>query len=90
MNDLYKDEMLYESELVKNPNFILQSLRDMSCLDLNFTSQIARNRFEAEDEAEKRGIGRVNKIVKNKHNLAFPSVGNARFHYDTDDSLYEL
>ena len=34
--------MLYESELVKNPNFILQSLRDMSCLDLNFSNQIAR------------------------------------------------
>jgi len=87
MTQLYKDEMLYESELVKNPNFILQSLRDMSCLDLNFTSQIARNRFEAEDEVEKRG--RVNKIVKNKQSLAFPSAGNAR-HYDTDDSIYEL
>ena len=40
MTKLYKDERLYESELVKNPNFILQSLRDMSAHDLNLINQI--------------------------------------------------
>ena len=88
--------MLYESELVKNPNFILQSLRDMSCLDLNFSNQIARmdalktgeDKLSAAEED--RGADRVNKIVKNNHSLAFPNASNTRFHYCSDDSLYDL
>ena len=89
--------MLYESELVKNPNFILQSLRDMSCLDLNFSNQIAREnaRKAGEDklsqsDAEDIGATRVNKIVKNNHSLAFPNAVNTRFHSFSDDSLYDL
>ena len=89
--------MLYESELVKNPNFILQSLRDMSCLDLNFSNQIApmdaRRTGDdklSQSEDEDRGASRVNEIVKNNHSLAFPNAGNTRFHYQSDDSLYDL
>jgi len=34
MTLLFKDEPLYENELINNPNFKLQSLRDFSGLEL--------------------------------------------------------
>jgi len=34
MNLLFKDEPLYEKELMKNPNFKLQSLRDLSGIEI--------------------------------------------------------
>ena len=33
MHQLYKDDYLYDQEVLLNPNFKLQSLRDMSALD---------------------------------------------------------
>ena len=34
MHQLYKDDYLYDKEVILNPNFKLQSLRDMSAFDL--------------------------------------------------------
>ena len=63
----------------------------MSSLDLNFTNQIAKiDAWRTGDSNEDNNAGRVNKIVKNNHSLAFPNVSNARFHYDSDDSIYDL
>ena len=68
----------------------------MSCLDLNFSNQIARmDALKAGEDKlsqsdEDKGANRVNKIVKNNHSLAFPNAVNTRFHYFSDDSLYDL
>ena len=34
MSKLFKDDHLYEKELIGNPNFKLHSLRDFSALDI--------------------------------------------------------
>ena len=48
MTLLFKDEPLYEKELINNPNFKLQSLRDFSGLEL--INQIGAPAQDAEEQ----------------------------------------
>ena len=78
MTQLFKDDHLYETELIDNPNYKLQSLRDYSALDNNITNELAAQNKEDDENSQK--------IVDSDEEEA---VNNARVRYQSDESLYD-
>lgn len=76
MTKLFKDDHLYETELINNPNFQLQSLRDHSCLNAEKIS-VESDNDEADQAAFHNG--------QETHN----ETTHKQFKYASDESLYD-
>lgn len=78
MTQLFKDDHLYETELIDNPNYKLQSLRDYSALNIDMANEIAAQTKQDEENSQK--------LIDSDEEEA---VNHAKVRYQSDESLYD-